>query len=268
MYCWPLTLTPHGLAVRRDRLVGRRVGDLLDAVGCEAVGVGVRRGADVVEHHERHDREHDEDNRGADRPADLELRVAANLRCNGVLASTELDQRVEQNALDTEEHDGRDREDDLVERVDAVGVGRPAGLRRPQVGGGPARQRKQSHQRRSKGQGEDAAAGARTCGGQGGGHSIHAAAECCLRLGARSTPSRSNRALIPSSLQFVDRRSGALEDRPAFLDEGGDALLEVLRRGHLLLQLSFEGELLLDPRVDPGVQLALCCGVGLRRPGG
>src|ERR1044071_3854653 len=59
------------LAVGRQATA--RVGEL------EAVGRGLRRVADVVELDERDDREDDQDQRGADRPADLQARVAADL---------------------------------------------------------------------------------------------------------------------------------------------------------------------------------------------
>jgi hypothetical protein len=102
--------------------------------GCRVpVGVRVRRVADVVEHDERHDGEDDEDRGGAERPADLQARVTADLLRHRVLARPELDERVEQHALDADEHDHGDREDDLVERVDAVGVRRAAGLRGGEV---------------------------------------------------------------------------------------------------------------------------------------
>ena len=75
-----------------------------------------------------------EDHRGAHGPADLEVRVAVDLGGDAALAGAELDQRVEQRALDADEDHDRDREDDLVERVDGVGVRRAARLGRQRVG--------------------------------------------------------------------------------------------------------------------------------------
>jgi hypothetical protein len=47
--------------------------------------------------------------RGADRPADLQARVAVDLRGDGALARAELEQRVDQRALDADEDDDRRR---------------------------------------------------------------------------------------------------------------------------------------------------------------
>ena len=109
---------------RRRHAVGQR----------EAVGAGVGRVADVAQLDERQHAEDHEDHGGADRPADLQAGVAADLRRDGALARAELEQRVEERGLDPDEdHDG-DGQDVLVERVDVVRVGRPTRLGREQVG--------------------------------------------------------------------------------------------------------------------------------------
>jgi hypothetical protein len=56
----------------------------------------------------------------------LQARVAADLGGDGALASAELDERVDEPALDQDEDHQRDVEGDLVEVVDVVGVRRPA----------------------------------------------------------------------------------------------------------------------------------------------
>ncbi len=175
-------------AVRRPRLVGRRVLDVDDALRRVSVGVGVGRVADAREHGERHDGEHDEDHGGAERPADLQARVAADLRGHRVLARAEPDQRVEQDALDADEDDRRDREDDLVERVDVVGVRRAARLRRDEVRRCARGEHEGACQPREEREREDAAAGSKAGGSQGGGHSIHAAAMCCARAARGHRP--------------------------------------------------------------------------------
>src|SRR4051794_6432925 len=57
----------------------------------------------------------------------------------------------------------------------------------------------------------------------------------------------------------------ASESRLALLDERGHALGEVARGDHLLLDVGLERELLVHPRVEPVVELALGAGVGARR---
>src|SRR4051812_10139654 len=63
-------------------------------------------------------------------------------------------------------------------------------------------------------------------------------------------------------------RSSAGELRRALLEERGDPLAEVAGRRHLLLDAGLELELLVEPGVQPGVDLALGARVGLRRTGG
>ena len=70
----------------------------------------------------------------ADRPADLEAGVAVDLGGDGALLGPELLDRVDQRALDDDEHDRRDVEHDLVQRVDLVGVRRAARLGGDEVG--------------------------------------------------------------------------------------------------------------------------------------
>ena len=114
-----------------------------------ALGVDLGRGGvlDVVEQEEREHGEEDEDRRSADRPADLELRVAVDLRRDAPLARAELDQRVDQQALDPDEDHEADRRDQDVERPDRVGVGRAVGLRQEPAGGrgGGEHQRPDDH---------------------------------------------------------------------------------------------------------------------------
>ena len=135
-----------------------------------------------VELDEGHDGEDDEDHRGADRPADLQARVAVDLRRHGALARLELEQRLEQRALDAEEDDERDREDELVERVDVVGVGRAGVVLRGEEG--PER-------RGGEQQGEDHRGHGRNCGatGQHAQHGRHEAPQCIDRPG-RAASSR------------------------------------------------------------------------------
>src|SRR5262245_18209390 len=64
------------------------------------------------------------------------------------------------------------------------------------------------------------------------------------------------------------RRSPACERRRPLLDERGDAFVEVGRAGHLLLDVGLEVELLLHPRVQPVVELALRAGIGASGTGG
>ena len=130
MYCWPLTQMFSDLPFGGSRLRRRRRRRATPSASWRPFGAGVRRVADAGELDERDDGEDDEDQRGADRPADLQARVAADLGGDGALARPELEQRVEQRALDADEDDERDDEDDLVERVDLVGVRRAAGLGR------------------------------------------------------------------------------------------------------------------------------------------
>src|SRR4051812_8035516 len=61
--------------------------------------------------------------------------------------------------------------------------------------------------------------------------------------------------------------SPALEAGVPAAQERLDALAEVLGRGELLLEARLERQLLAQPPVHPGVELALARGVGPRRPG-
>ena len=97
---------------------------------------------------EGHDGEHDQDQGGGDRPADLQARVAVDLGRHGALLGPELDHRVQQRALDDDEHDGRDVQDDPVQRGDLVGVRRSPGLRGDEVG----QRRRSEHQRADNGE--------------------------------------------------------------------------------------------------------------------
>ena len=95
-----------------------------------SVRAGVGRVLDRGELHEREDGEADQDHRRGHRPADLQARVAADLRGDGALARAEADERVDQRALDADEDDDREDERDLVEAVDFVRVRRAARARR------------------------------------------------------------------------------------------------------------------------------------------
>ena len=76
------------------------------------------------------------------------------------LRALNLKTRVEQHALDPDEHDERDGEDELVERVDVVGVRRAARLRRQEI---RARDGGQEQGARHDGEkGEDAQIGAKS----------------------------------------------------------------------------------------------------------
>jgi hypothetical protein len=97
---------------------------------------GLRRRADVAELDEGDDRDDDEDQRGADGPADLQARVAADLGRHGALARAELEEGVDEGALDGDEHDDAQREQQLEQAVDVVGVGGAAVLGREEVGRG------------------------------------------------------------------------------------------------------------------------------------
>src|SRR3954463_6792360 len=148
------------------QLLGRPGGEERAAVGqLQAVRARVRRVADVVELEEREGGQDHEDERGADRPADLQPRVAADLGGDEPLARAELEQRVEEGPLDAEEDDHGDGEDQLVERVDLVGVRRAPALRRQRVGEGGAGEDQQRGQGDEDGEGE----ATRRTGGRGPG---------------------------------------------------------------------------------------------------
>src|SRR6185369_4088058 len=76
---------------------------------------------------------------------------------HGALARPELEQRVEEQALDADEDDQRDREDQPPQRVDLVGVGRAAVLGAQQVRRGQRRRGRDGHQRGEDGPSEGAA---------------------------------------------------------------------------------------------------------------
>jgi hypothetical protein len=96
-------------------------------LGDVAAGLRPGRVLDRTEEDERDDHEDHEDRRGADRPPDLELRVAADLgRRLAAAAPAELDERVDQDALDQQEDQDAQDERDQVERPDVARVRRPA----------------------------------------------------------------------------------------------------------------------------------------------
>jgi hypothetical protein len=171
----PDVLLPVDLDVQRPAVgrqaLGRPAGDE-DPVGeLGAVGAGVRRIADGAELGEGDHREHDEDDRGAERPGDLEAGVAADLGGDGPLAGPELEERVEQRALDPEEHHDRDGQDELVEGVDLIGVRGPSRFRRDRVGEGAAGEGEQQAERGKGGQDHEAGVSAGRL--QSGRDSIH-----------------------------------------------------------------------------------------------
>ena len=139
----PEVLVAVDLDVQRRAAARRRLG-LVDRgeqrLRGEAVGTGWRRVLDVVEVHEGDHGEHHEDQRRAERPAQLERRVPADLSGLGPAAARAVaHQRPDQRALhDQEDHD-RHVERDLVERVDVVGVRRSARFGREGVGQGAGR---------------------------------------------------------------------------------------------------------------------------------
>src|SRR5215207_3158956 len=96
--------------------------------------------------------------------------------------------------------------------------------------------------------------------------------------GARARrPTTTARAASPNRRKRRDVRDtgpnaraslSAGEVRKPLLDEGHHALDEVVRAGHLALDLGLELELLVEAPVDAVVELALGPGIGLRGPGG
>ena len=112
------------LALRRRLLVGRgeqRVGGDRVALG---VDVGLGGILDAGQLDEGDGGDEDEDHRGADRPADLEPRVAVDLGRHAPAAGLELEHEPDQQALDPDEHDGRHDQDQQVQLGDVVRVGR------------------------------------------------------------------------------------------------------------------------------------------------
>ena len=94
-----------------------------------------RRVLDVVQVHERDHGEHHEDQRRAERPAELERRVSADLDGLGAAAARAVaHERPDQRALDDQEDHDRHVERDLVERVDVVGLRRSTRFRGEGVG--------------------------------------------------------------------------------------------------------------------------------------
>ncbi len=165
MYCWPLTQMLSDLPLGGSFLVGPEAKSVPLSASCSPFGPefgGLRM---LVELDEGEGGQDDEDERGADRPADLQARVAADLGRHEPLARAELDQRVEEGALDADEDDDRDGEDQLVERVDLVGVGRAPALGRERIGESGAGEGQQRGQGDEDGEGE----AARTSGGRGPG---------------------------------------------------------------------------------------------------
>ena len=192
--------------------------------------------------------EDDEDDGGAERPADLEARVAADLRGDGALAGAELDERVEQHALDADEDRRRRRR---ARSCRACRCRRRSATRRTAASGsrptlrwparGPPRRSAAKAMAKTRRRVREWAVS------QGGRHSIHAAVICCAppRAGGscrhRNIGRRASRGTRPRL-----RRSRADVDE-------------------LLLDARLELELLVQARVQPGVELALGAGVGPRR---
>ena len=183
------------------------------------------------------------------------LRVAADLRGHRVLAGAELHERVEQRALDADEdHDG-DAEDDLVERVDVVGVRRAAGLRRQEVRGRDAGEREDAHQRRREGDREDAATGA----------------------GVRRRPRRRGILFMRRSICFAPLRlargrrgrssSAAGNSGSRFSRNAATPSAKSLDSAISCCMRASSSSCVLQAGVQPGVELALGARVGPRRPG-
>ena len=194
--------------------------------------------------------EHDEDQRGADRPGDLQARVAVDLRGDAALLGAELDQRVEQRALDDHEHDDRDVEDDLVERVDLVGVRRPTRFRGEEVGERAAGEDERAGRREQQGRDEAAAEG---------GSSGRKAARILLTSGG-APRHRSVRARLSSALLNAAGR---------FCRNAVDALDEVARRAPAPAGSPPRARAApASAAYSPRVELALGAGVGARRAGG
>ena len=108
MYWRPMTVMfsalPFGGSLRSALAYSRP----LSPTSSAPLGPRVRRVLDRGELDEREHGEPEQDHRGADRPADLQARVAADLRGHRALARAELDQRVAERALDRDEDDQRD----------------------------------------------------------------------------------------------------------------------------------------------------------------
>ena len=143
---------------------------------------------------------------------------------DGALAGAELEQRVEQRALDAQEDDDRDDDHEPVERVDVVGVRRAAGL-----GGDRARRRRSRRRPGGAGRPPRRRARARGDGGASGEGQPRRAAFYSQPGGERAPEGRCS--------------TPAEHGRPP-LDERRDALGEVRRARHLLLDGGLELELL------------------------
>jgi hypothetical protein len=133
----PQELLPIDIDV--ERAAARRRGALVDGGKLRGARKGAGSGAwrvlDVVEVDESHEREHDDDRRGRDRPADLERRVAADLgRRWAAAAAPVAPDRPDQRPLDDQEDDDPDVEGDALERVYVVCIGRAPRIRRERTG--------------------------------------------------------------------------------------------------------------------------------------
>jgi hypothetical protein len=107
--------------------------------GPDAAGVQLREG----DHGER-----DQDDGRADGPADLQPRVAVDLNRNPALALAKAHERVQQRALDADEHHDRDIQRDVVEVRDLVRVWRATRLGCDEVREGVRRKDRRRHERR------------------------------------------------------------------------------------------------------------------------
>ena len=182
---------------------------------------------DVVEQHEREHGEEDQDRRGADGPADLQLRVAVDLRRHAALAGAVLDHRVDQQALDPDEDHQADR---ARSGCRASGCRRRSASRRSPAGTSPRTRRARA----------SAPRGARPAG----------------PLPAREGDAGSWTGLQPRRRQYMDGRPGAAGHRPSnvggpLLQERQHALLEVAgRRGRCWID-GLELELGVHAREQP-----------------
>ena len=184
------------------------------------------------------------------RPADLEARVAADLRGDGALAGAELDERVEQRALDADEDRRRRRRGRSCR---ACRCRRRSASRRTPASGSRRRRRSASastpSEGRREGEGEDAAAGA----------------------GVGCRPRR--RGILFMRRHLLRRRlargvsspwnSGSRFSRNAATPsaKSPDAAISCWIAAS-------SSSCSLQSRVQPGVELALGAGVGPRRPAG
>ena len=168
---------------------------------------------------------------------------------DGALARPELEQRVEQRALDAEEDDDRDGHHEPVERVDLVRVRRArrdSGANRPAEA--PEAKREQGAAAASARRGEQArTAGRRERPAQDAADSIHSAAD---RDGT------------------VARAHAPPKDAPALLEERRRRPPRSRRDSAISCWMpASNSSWLVHPLVEPAVELALGPGVGPRRAG-